>query len=53
MENFFRLAILTMENLDFGRGHGRNFYHLTMVMLKLWPTGHGHGQKFALILECY
>ena len=26
-----------MENLDFGRGHGRNFDHLTMVMLKFWP----------------
>ena len=27
----FRLTILTMENLDFGHGHGRNFDHLTMV----------------------
>ena len=26
-----------MENLDFGRGHGRNFGHLTMVILKFWP----------------
>ena len=26
-----------MENLDFGRGHGRNFDHLTMVVLKFWP----------------
>ena len=26
-----------MENLDFGRGHGRNFDHLTMVILKFWP----------------
>ena len=26
-----------MENLDFGRGHGRNFDHLTLVMLKFWP----------------
>ena len=26
-----------MENLDFGRGHGRNFDHLTMVMFKFWP----------------
>ena len=34
---YFRLAILTMENLDFGRGHGRNFDHLTMVVLKFWP----------------
>ena len=32
------LTILTIENLDFGRGHGRNFDHLTMVFLKflLW-----------------
>ena len=35
----FRLTILTMENLDFGRGHGRNFDHgyfeiLAMVMIK-------------------
>ena len=27
----FRLTILTLENLDFGRGHGRNLDHLTMV----------------------
>ena len=26
-----------MENLGFGRGHGRNFDHLTMVMLRFWP----------------
>ena len=32
-----RLTILTMENLDFGYGHGRNFDPLTMVMLKFWP----------------
>ena len=30
------LTILTIENLDFGRGHGRNFDHLTMVFLKFW-----------------
>ena len=28
----FRLTILTMENLDFGCGHGdQNFDHVTMV----------------------
>ena len=26
-----------MENLGFGRGHGRNFDHLTMVMPRFWP----------------
>ena len=29
--------MLTMENLKFGRGHGRNFDHLLMVILKFWP----------------
>ena len=33
----FRLTIKAMENLDFGRGHGRNFDHLTMIILKFWP----------------
>ena len=28
---------MTIEDLDFGRGHGRNFDHLTMVFLKFWP----------------
>ena len=26
-----------MENLDFGRGHGRNFDNLTTLILKFWP----------------
>ena len=42
----FISTILTMQNLDFGHGYGRNFDHLTMVMLKF---GHGHGQKFLTI----
>ena len=58
------LTILTIENLDFGRGHGRNFDHLTMVFLKFWPwswskffdhmtmtPGHGpNGQKIMVAL---
>ena len=28
---------MTIENLDFGRGNGRNFDHLTMFFLKFWP----------------
>ena len=36
--------MLTMENLDFGRGHGQNFDHLAMV--KCWNFGHGHGKNF-------
>ena len=28
---------MTIENLDFGRGHGRNFDHLTMFFFKFWP----------------
>ena len=31
-----RLTISTMENLDFGHGHGRNFDHLTIVISKFW-----------------
>ena len=31
------MSILNIENLDFGRGHGRNFDYLTMVLLKFWP----------------
>ena len=26
----------TMQNLDFGHGHGRNFDHLTIVISKFW-----------------
>ena len=33
----FRSTILTMENLDFSRGHGQNFDHLNMVILKFRP----------------
>ena len=35
-----------MENLDFGRGHGRNFDHLTMVILKFWPYDVTHHVTF-------
>ena len=37
---------MTIENLDFGRGHGRNFDHLTMFFLDF---GYGHGQNFSTI----
>ena len=34
-----------LENLDFGRGHGRNFDHLTMVIqLPMVNFGQGDGQ---------
>ena len=31
------MTILTIENMDFGCGHGQNFGHLTMVILKFRP----------------
>ena len=34
----FSLTILTIENLDFGRSHGRNFDILAMVFNSLLPS---------------
>ena len=41
----FRSTILTMENLNFGRGHGQNFDHMTMT-----PGHRLSGQKIVVAL---